>query len=208
MPVYGCGFLGEDSVWKTGSLAKMSPNARERWLREFDPSRYLSGVGCPILFLDGSNDFAYPLDSVRASYRLVQRRFRHISIILNLPHGHIWTFEEVDRFADSILRGETPLPSLSTMKIDADKATTHVVSRVPLKQAGLNYTTDTCEWQKRRWQTVAAEVDRNTISAHLPQQRPLVYYLSVTDQRNLRVSTEHEEIPINATPVRSARRAP
>jgi len=208
VPVYGCGFLGEDSVWKSGSLARMSPDARERWLRDFDPSQYLSGVSCPILFLDGSNDFAYPLDSVRASYRLVRPRFRHISVILNLPHGHIWTFEEVDQFADSILRGGTPLPGLSLMKIAGDKATAHVGSAVPLKQAALHYTTDTGEWQKRRWQTVAAEVERNTISAYLPQQRPLVCFLSVTDERNLRVSTEHEEITIDAAPIRSVRRAP
>src|SRR5437763_1717647 len=75
VPVYGCGFLGEDSVWKTGSLARMSSEARQLWLREFDPSQYLNSVNCPILFLDGSNDFAYPLDSVRASYRLVPPRF-------------------------------------------------------------------------------------------------------------------------------------
>ena len=25
VPVYGCGFLGDDSVWKAGSLAKMTP---------------------------------------------------------------------------------------------------------------------------------------------------------------------------------------
>ena len=65
---------------------------------------------------------------------------------------------------------------------------------MPLKDVALHYTTDTGEWQKRRWQTVAAEVGRHIISAHLPPQRPLVCYLSVTDERNLRVSTEYEEI--------------
>ena len=200
VPVYGCGFLGEDSVWKTGSLARMSPEARQRWLSRFDPSQYLSGVSCPILFLDGSNDFAYPLDSVRASCRLVRPKFRHVSVILNLPHGHIWTFKEVDQFADNILCGGEPLPKMSLMKIDGDKARSHVTSPVPLKEAALHYTTDTGEWQKRRWQTVAAEVDRNTISARLPQQRPLVCYLAVTDQRNLRVSTEHEELAADARP--------
>jgi dienelactone hydrolase len=115
VPVYGCGFLGEDSVWKKGSLAKMRPQARELWLHEFDPSQYLGNVRCPILFLDGSNDFAYPLDSLRASYRLVPPRFRHVSVIINLPHGHIWTFEEVDHFTDSFSRHGMPLPQLGSM---------------------------------------------------------------------------------------------
>jgi dienelactone hydrolase len=194
VPVYGCGFLGENSVWKNGSLAKMSSDARERWLREFDPSQYLAGVRCPILFLDGSNDFAYPLDSVRASYRLVAPRLRHVSVIINLPHGHIWTFNEVDSFADSILRSGTPLPRLSPMHIKGDKVSAQVVGAVPLKEAALHYTADTGEWQKRRWEKSVADVHGNRISAELPQQRPIVCFLSVIDERGLRVSTEHEEL--------------
>src|ERR1039458_9879228 len=50
VPVYGCGFLGDNSFWKATSLAQMHPEARERWLRDFDPSQFLGGVNCPILF--------------------------------------------------------------------------------------------------------------------------------------------------------------
>ena len=39
---------------------------------------YLAGVRCPILFLNGSNDFAYPLDSYQASYQLVDPRLRNV----------------------------------------------------------------------------------------------------------------------------------
>jgi hypothetical protein len=194
VPVYGCGFLGDNSVWKAGSLAKMSPEARARWLQHFDPSQYLGGVNCPILFLNGSNDFAYPLDSYRASYRLVPARFRHVSVVLNLPHGHIWTFSEVDAFVDSVLRGGTPLPCLGPMQIKGEFITAKVITRVPIKEAALRYTTDTGEWQKRRWETVSAEVGHDIISARLPSQRPLVWFLSLTDDRGLRVSTQHEEL--------------
>ena len=200
VPVYGCGYLGENSAWKAGSLAKMSPEARARWLRDFDPSQYLRGVNCPILFLNGSSDFAYPLDSYRASYRLVPARFRHVSIVLNLPHGHIWTFDEVDAFVDSVLRHGTPLPCLGPMKIRGDTVTAKVVAPVPIKEAALRYTTDTCEWQKRRWESAPAEFGHGAITARLPPQRPLVCYLSVTDQRALRVSTEHEELTVPAAP--------
>ena len=192
VPVYGCGFLGDNSAWKEGSLAKMSPEARARWLRDFDPSQYLSGVNCPILFLNGSNDFAYPLDSYRASYRLVPAKLRHVCIVLNLPHGHIWTFDEVDVFVDSVLRGGTPLPCLGPMKLHGDRVSAKVTALVPIKEAALRYTTDTGEWQKRRWESAPAGVEHGTVSARLPAQRPLVWYLSVTDEHGLRVSTEHE----------------
>ena len=195
VPVYGCGYLGENSVWKQTSLAKLRPETRDRWLRSFDPSQYLGGVNCPILFLNGSNDFAYPLDSYRASYRLVPPKYRHVSVVLNLPHGHIWSFQEVDAFVDSVLRGGTPLPCLGRAKIVGDDVRVKVVAPVPIKSAALHYTTDTGEWQKRRWETVPAEVQRDAVSARLPALRPLVWFLSVTDERGLRVSTEHEELP-------------
>ncbi len=192
VPVYGCGFLGDNSIWKDKSLAQMRPDARDRWLRDFDPSQYLGGVSCPILFLNSASDFAYPLDSYRASYRLVPTKYRHVSVVLGLKHGHIWTFDEVDTFVDSVLRGGSPLPCLGRMKIHGDQVSAKVMSPVPIKKAALNYTTDSGEWQKRRWQTVPAEVNGHTIEARLPAPRPVAWFLSVTDERGLRVSTEHE----------------
>lgn len=202
VPVYGCGFLGDNSAWKSGSLARLNPDSRKRWLRDFDPSHYLAGVNCPILFLNGSNDFAYPLDSYQKSCRLVRSRFRHVSVVLDLPHGHIWTFGEVDQFVDSVLRGGTPLPRLQPMQIRGDQVTAIFSSRTPLKQAALHYTTDSGEWQKRHWETLPAELGRGAVTARLPAQRPLVCYVSITDERNLRVSTEHMELPTHSQPER------
>ena len=195
VPVYGCGFLGDDSFWKDKSLAAMTPEARARWLRDFDPSQYLGGVNCPMLFLNGANDFAYPLDSYQKSYRRVRPSLRHVSIVLGLPHGHIWTFGEVDQFVDSVLRHGTPLPRLGALTVRSDRATARVVSRLPLKAAAFHYTTDTGEWQKRRWTTAPAEWKDGVLTARVPERRPLVCYFSVTDERGLRASTEHAELP-------------
>jgi len=194
VPVYGCGFLGENSYWKTTSLPKMAPDSRERWLRDFDPSNYLPGVNCPILFLNGSTDFAYPLDSYRASYRLVAPRLRHVSVIVNLPHGHIWTFNEVDQFVDGVLQGGAPPPRLGPQKTEGDVVRAKVVPPTRLNQAFLNYTADSGEWSKRRWETQPAEIKSGVISARLPEARPVVWFLSGIDARGLRVSTEHEEL--------------
>jgi hypothetical protein len=122
-------------------------------------------------------------------------------VVLNLPHGHIWTFNEVDVFVDSVLRDGPPLPRLDQPKIDGDRVRVKVISPVPVKEAVLNYTTDSGEWQKRRWQSSPAELTDNIVIAHLPEQRPLAWYLAVTDERGLRVSTEHEEwLTFSATP--------
>ena len=111
VPVYGCGFIHENSIWVDLNFSKMTTGDRTHWGRTFDPSRYLNRVKCPMLFVTGSNDFAYPLDSYRKSYLLVPTPVT-LSIEINRPHGHIWTFPEVDAFFDSKLRGGVPLPKL------------------------------------------------------------------------------------------------
>jgi len=195
VPVYGCGFLHHDSVWKESSLARMTAEARARWVRHFDPSQYLANADCPILFLNGSNDFAYPLDSYQESYQLVSPRLRWVSIVLNLPHGHLWTFREVDAFIDRVLRGAQPLPRLGSLEVRGDTVSVSVKSATALRQAELNYTSDTGAWQKRKWQTAPAEVRPGKIVAPLPRDRPLTFFLSVTDERGLRMSAEHQVLP-------------
>jgi hypothetical protein len=195
VPVYGCGFLGDNSVWTDKSLASMTPAARALWLKLFDPSQYLGGVRCPILFLNGTSDFAYPLDSYRKSYRLVPTRWRHVSVVINLPHGHIWTFGEVDAFVDHVLQRGPPLPRLGAPVADGKRLLAQLEQDLPLKGAGLCYTTNSGPWQKRQWLTAPARADGRRVSAELPSVRPLVAYLAITNQAGLRTSSEHLELP-------------
>ena len=189
VPVYGCGFLSDNSVWLP-RFEKMTAEQRKRWVDYFDPSRYLGGVNYPILFLNGSNDFAYPLDSYQKSYEEVRGPMT-LSVKVRLPHGHIFTFPEVDYFVDSVLKNGEPLPKLTPMKMADGLASTEVFSKGAVTKAEFNYTTDTGEWQKRLWRTVPAQVTNGRVAAKLPPERPLVCYLSVTDWHDVTVSTPH-----------------
>ena len=199
VPVYGCGFLHENSVWREPRFDRMPPAQRERWVKWFDPSQYLPQVRCPILFLNGTNDFAYPLDSYRRSYDLVPKQ-RTLSIIPRLPHGHIWTFREVDFFVDSVLKEGEPLPVLGDLQT-AGRAVSTTVNIAParLKEAALHYTTDAGAWQNREWKSLPATIEqageRTIIRAMLPEGTQLVYYLAVKDSRDATVSTRHAELP-------------
>ena len=190
MPVYGCGFLGDDSVWKDGSLARLTPEARALWLREFDPSQYLGATKCPILFLNGSHDFAYPFDSYQKSYRLVKPELRHVSVVMKLPHGHIWTFPEVDQFIDRALQHK-PFPEIGPLKTEGQMV--HAKSTEPLQSANLNYTTNSGPWQKREWTTIPATISEKLITAELPKMTPLVYFITATNREGLRISSEYFE---------------
>lgn len=188
VPVYGCGFLGDNSVWRDGSLARLSPESRALWLQTFDPSQYLGGARCPILFLNGTHDFAYPLDSYQKSYRLVRPELRHVSVVMKLPHGHIWSFPEVDQFIDRALQ-KKPFPEIGPLKIEERRISAK--STEPLQSASLNYTTNSGPWQKREWTTVPANVSKKTIQAELPEGTGFVYFVSGMTTDGLRVSSEY-----------------
>jgi dienelactone hydrolase len=191
VPVYGCGYLHDNSAW-LARFAALGPDQTKRWVDLFDPSRYLGGVSCPILFVNGTTDFAYPLDSYQKSYQTVPGPVK-LCVTVGMPHSHPsgWAPKEIARFTDSIFRHGDPLPALSKMTTQAGRAAATFTSKVPVKTAKLNYTTDSGEWQKRKWQSVAAEIKGNAIQAQLPAERPLVYFLTVTDERGATVSTAH-----------------
>jgi dienelactone hydrolase len=201
VPVYGCGFLHENSVWKEVRFDKEDADQRKRWVETFDPSKYLPKVTCPILFLNGTNDFAYPLDSYQKSYELVKGP-RTLSVRVRLRHGHIWTFEEVDAFIDSHLKKGDPLPEIGVMKRDGASVSARVSSKTKIKGGQLHYAPAQGAWQKREWVSQPADVKDGVVSAKLPTPRPLVYYLAVTDERGLEVSAPHAIVKADEPPHR------
>jgi dienelactone hydrolase len=194
VPVYGCGFLHENSAWKENRLDKMDAERRKRWVETFDPSKYLPNVKCPILFLNGTNDFAYPLDSYQKCYELVNAP-RTLSVRVRLPHGHIWDFKEVDTFIDSHLKKGDPLPEIGAMTSDGERVSA-TVKGTKLK-AALHYAEANGPWQKREWKSLDAEVKDGAASAKLPTDRPIVYYLAVRDERGVEVSAPHRILKVD-----------
>jgi dienelactone hydrolase len=199
VPVYGCGFLGDNSYWTSNSLARMTPEARTLWLKLFDPGEYLGQLRCPILFVNGTTDFAYPLDSYQKSYRLVPKRYRHVSVAVNRPHGHIWTFPEVDAFVDSVLRDAPPLVRINPPILTSTAFTASLDQGGPFREVSFCYTTNSGPWQKRAWHTVPAWSAGRHIGASLPHDFPLVAFLAVKDAQGRHISSEHVEILDPAT---------
>ncbi len=193
VPVYGCGYIYENSVWVEPRFSKMADLQRQRWVENFDPSRYVGSSKCPILFLTGMRDFAYPPDSLQKTYNLVKTPLT-LSVQPDRKHGHHWSFPEVDAFIDSQLKGGQPLLKLGAMQTTNGTVSSQVTSPLSVSKAELNYTTDIGPWQKRQWKTTPAMISSNIVTATLTVEVPLAYYLYVTDQRGLAVSTPHVEL--------------
>jgi len=187
-PIYGCGYLGDDSVW-TKDFQKMGSEQANKWLGLWDPSHYLPNARMPLLWVSGTNDFAYPLDSLRKSYELPQGP-RTLVIRLRMPHGHIEgaTPAEIGAFADSILKGGDPLPRVWMVS----QGTLAYASPHPITTAQLAFTQDDGPWlDHRRWETVPAHLDPGArrVSAEIPAGA-IAWYFMLTDDRSLTVTSD------------------
>ncbi len=196
VPVYGCGFLGDDSCWLS-EFKKLGPENAGRWLGWWDPSVYLKQARMPMLWVTGTNDFAYPMDSLQKSYRATHGP-RTVCLRVRMPHGHGGAGEnpaEIHAFADALLADGVPLLKITGQGRQNDQVWATYEAQTPLERAELNFTRALGPWQQRKWETIAAEFDsaKHRVTARLPAG-VTVYYLNLIDRRKLIVSTEHEEL--------------
>lgn len=192
-PVYGCGFT-DQHAFARNVLALGAERARQ-WMAWWDPSVYLPDAGMPILWVTGSNDFAYTLNALQNSYRLPSGP-RTLCVRLRMPHAHGGPGEnpeEIRVFAEALFNGGVPLPTITGQGRNGDAAWATFKSPGPLKSAELNYTKDKGAWQERKWESLPATIEGGSrVTASLPADTT-VYYFNLVDERNCVVSTEHEE---------------
>ncbi len=205
VPVYGCGFLHEGESVQKPSIDKLDPEHRALWVKEYDPGSLLPRCRVPILFVNGTNDVHYVLDSYMKSYNAVPGE-KHLRIQIKMPHGHPpgWAPQEIGLFIDSKCRDGKPLPAFDTPRMEGDRVQVWCTSTVltKFKKAELHYTTDTGLRSKREWTTVPATIgadvldtdggitkQTNAITAPKPPANANTWYLSITDDRDAMVSS-------------------
>ena len=189
LPMYGCGFLRENSAWKAPHFASMSPEWAAKWVKLWDPSSYVGSATMPMFFVNGSNDFAYPLDSYARTYALV-RSPKNIRIEVGMAHGHIFDVKECLMFFDHQLKGEPALPRVTRMGIDGDKVRAEVESPKKLVSAELCYTTGGHQDnEKRPWVRTPLTVVGDRVGGDRPPPGATVYFVNVTDERGATVSS-------------------
>ena len=150
-----------------------------------------------MLWVTGTNDFAYPMDSLQKSYRLPTSA-RSLCIRVEMPHGHGGPGEnpqEIHLMADHLLNNGLPLPRILEQQIAGQKVTLTYEASRPIETAELTFTCDTGLWQERKWQTRPLEVPTatNTLTAQLPDGIT-VFYINLIDDRGALVSSEHVEL--------------
>ena len=190
MPVYGCGFLRENSVWKESEFGKMTQTQSDRWHQLWDPSTYLGSAQMPVFFLNGSNDFAYPMDSYAKSCALVQSE-KNYSIQLRMKHGHLFDFPEFFVAADHYLREGTALPFVSRPKLRKGNLKASVKTKTKLLTARLHFTMGAhADNKEREWLTRPLSLKGTQIQGGAPPEEATAFYIDVKDERKILVSSE------------------
>jgi len=189
VPVYGCGFLYEGESVQKPAIDKLG-DRREQWVKAYDPSSLLVRCRVPILFVNGTNDIHYPLDSYQKSFDVVPGP-KQMRIEVNMRHGHPpgWAPQEIGLFIDAHCRQGDPLASPSELIRDDQLITMAYTSIVPLRSANLHYTTDTGIRSGRTWKTIAAEFDDSLVRVAAPPEAANTWFMELTDQRGAMVSS-------------------
>ena len=193
-PVYGCGFLGDNSSWKTSSLTPLGEKKAKKWLRLWDPKNYIGKATMPMLFCNGTNDKHYLPDSWQKTYRLTKAP-RQLAMRVKMKHSHPPAGDpgEITVFANSIVKGGCPLPEITEQGTSGAVAWIKFKTKKTILKAILNYTSDSGCWTKRRWRSIEAPIDINTrkVSSQLPNNWT-AYYFNIYDSRSCIASSEHQ----------------
>jgi dienelactone hydrolase len=191
VPVYGCGHLRDNSCW-LGDFDRIGADHAARWAERYDPARYLPACRVPIFFVNGTNDFAYPLDSFMKSHADVRQAAKNVRIEVDMPHGHEegWAPPEIAAFIDAAVRGAPGLPVLDTPVLAAGLARCRITAGRPVAQAALVFTTEPGPINKLSWQTVPAEIKADgTLEAPQPPADVRAYFFTAATPAGLVVSS-------------------
>jgi len=190
VPVYGCGYLGEDSCWLP-TFQEMGKANADKWLGMWDPSVHLKYTKMPIMWVTGTNDFAYPLNSLDKCAGRPQGDVK-TCVRIRMEHGHGGPGEnpeEIFAFANSLCRGTESLPSITGQGHSAREVWATWESTGPVEHAELVFTKDTGAWQERKWDSLPATIDaENRATATLPSGAKACF-INLVDSCGLVVSS-------------------
>ncbi|MCE9545408.1 MAG: acetylxylan esterase [Planctomycetia bacterium] len=195
IPVYGGGFIHESdnpglSQWfpPKNMTAAQFLDYRTKW----DPSAHLPHAKMPMLWVSGFTDPVFPVNIFAKSAKAAGGP----STMCVRPwiihaHGSGWEEAwEIYAFANSIVKGEAPLPSLGPPHVDPKDGLAHVTFQGNVKKAEILYTTSSGNWKQRRWDKLPCRVAAGEVIASKPLPKgATVFNVNAWDQRDNLVSS-------------------
>lgn len=190
LSMYGCGFVYANSHWAYKFDRQQNPAWTAKWARQWDPSAYVGSLTTPILFVTGSRDQYYPLDSLAKTYTLVNG-LKYMRIEPDMKHGHWFDQPECLAFMDQQLQGGPPLPRVIRCELRDGRTVVDVQGPTPIAEATLHYTTGRHEESTtRRWIALPMRIEGSRTVGEAPPDNTTAWFVTVKDERGLMISSE------------------
>lgn len=171
IPVYGCGYLHETPLYSR-QLSALTPDAQTFYLDNWEPSLYIPLQNAPALFVNGTNDCHFTMNSFTRSF-LSSPNEKYLRVEHNMVHGHApgWNPSSIYYFADYITRGDIPPIKFSTSVLEKNGMLSYSYLG-NMEEAFIYYTVDTSDWDCKNyeWKEVFANINlaETLITGRLP----------------------------------------
>ena len=187
-PVYACGFYEEfaqytDFYTRPSYTLGMGqgPEAERllsKWTALFDPKLYVPEVKVPLFWFASAGDKAFPFDTLQKTVRLAQDA--RLAVRVGMLHGHGQvgdSMPELYCFADHILKGAAPIPSVSAPSLkDGVFTVTCTANGNRIRRAELVWCADDRPVYATKWETRACAVSADgRLSEKVPAGTKRVY---------------------------------
>lgn len=183
IPVYGCGYLLETPTYSKQFKA-LSVKAQNTYLEYFEPSLYIPLQKQTTLFVNGSNDSHFTMNSFTKSY-LASKTEKYLSINYKMAHGHQpgWAPKEIYAFASYVVNNDRLKKPIVPVSQGISQNNIQFKYQGEILQSKLYFTTDTSDWSATHynWVEVPAQIspDTKNINTSFPNDA-LYYFLNST----------------------------
>ncbi len=187
VPVYGCGFLYEKSVWLS-RFDSLGLETSKKWIEQWDPSAYVGNAQMPMLFINGTNDFAYDVESWQKTVNLASEAQQ--LLIHEMVHNHKMGAEpeEIAKFMEDAFTNKSEKPVLEKVKKIGKWFMAKYENGDDITEAQFIYTLDAINNEDRKWVTSPARIDEGIILAEGSYDIKAAYFLTI-DGEGIRSSS-------------------
>src|SRR5690606_22809745 len=160
-----------------------------KWVKLWDPSQYVVNAKMPMLFINGTNDFAYFVENWHRTAKLAPNH--RLSLIPEMKHSHPHGAEpaEIFNFINYHLGQGSGFSSFEEVNIEGEMLKANI-KKVPndIDAIYLVYTKDTSRSPERKWDIKELKFKENTIATVIPEEA-LLWYLYLIEENGNRVSS-------------------
>lgn len=181
VPVYGAGFLHQGSAWDN-QFDSLGSQGTQNWVALWDPSSYVANATVPMLFINGTNDFAYFVENWQKTANLASNA--QYAMIPELKHSHVHGAEpgEIYRFIGTILEDKNDFNS--SIKLNQKGSEVGYSIAPAPKEVYLAYTADDKRGPERDWQLIPLGKAKGKVT--IPSDARLWYIYWVDESGNRR----------------------